>query len=666
MRINLFARYSSKKLRKTFLPLFFLSAISLFSTEIKNIKADSLLKIARSYIDLDLDSAIFFSLKCAQKAVIEKDTLIEAKAYMNMGLANDFKGNYAEAIRNYKITLEKFTLRKDIKGMGIASNLIGIAYYHISDYSKATQYYKNAIKYFENAGYKEGVAAVYNGMGVLYSDMNDYANALEYYNKSLQLKRQFSDTIAIINSLVNIADIETHYTKNFKKVIDLLNEAENMSLLKKNERMLGTVYDSKANVYIFQRNYKEALKFAQQALDINNRLDNTKGICYDYILLSKSHYYLANKNKAYQLLFDALDLAIKHEIKIYIKDIYEQLSQFYAEDNDYSKAFYYQSLYINIKDSVFSEQNRRTIEDLKVSYETEKMEQQINLLNEERKVLDLQKANERNARYALILVAVLLLLLLFFIFYRYKLKLNTEKVLSEKNAELQTSNATKDKLFAVVSHDLKNPVMAFQSITSSIHANYDNLPAEKIKELLQKMKHTSSQLNGFLINILNWAKSQQNNIFIQKQKVDIKQLVADIATLYKTEIDQKKIQFINKTNGDIYCDKDILHLVLRNIIHNAIKFVKENEGLIEIQNYFDSNIAYITVKDNGMGIAQEHLNKLFKIEEDVSSIGDSSNKGSGLGLVLSKELIQKTNGDITVESDLNKGTTFFIKIVQEA
>jgi signal transduction histidine kinase len=648
-------------LRILFILQFLCSQLFALKKEPYKNTADSLLQIARGNVDVNLDTATYYSHKTIIEAERIKDTITRARAYINLGLCAEFSSNYAKAIENYKIAFTIFSSAKDLRGQGIASNLIGINYYFIADYPKATSYYKAALSYFEKSNYTEGTAGVYNGLGVVFSEMKDSRTAIVYHRKSLSIKRKLNDSIAIANSLMNIATIHLDDLKNTDSAMYCLKEAEAILLGTGNQRLLSNCKGAMGMVFYRKGMFDEANKHFTYALEIDTTLKNPEGICFDYLWLGLIQQEQKNTPKAIAYLKDAAAIAVKYHVYNTAKDAYKHLSALYEKEGKYKEALEYDRLFITINDSIYSEESRRSVEDIKVSYETEKKEQQIELLNSKNTLNEFKLEKAQQLKYALIAIAVLLLLLLGLIIIGYVYKNRLNKTLDENNKQLEVLNATKDKLFSVVSHDLKNPVISFQNLALGLRKNYDQLPPEKIKELLEKMSFSAEKLSSFLLNLLNWSLMQRGYIKVAIEKVTIFLLVNDVADLYKLDAERKNSEVINNCPQDleVFTDKEILHLVLRNLINNAIKF-GDQAGKITIGTSVNKEQVKIHVENSGEGIASEDLEKLFYIERDVSSIGSSKEKGTGIGLVLCRELLQKINGTIHVQSEPGKNTIFTI------
>ncbi len=247
---------------------------------------------------------------------------------------------------------------------------------------------------------------------------------------------------------------------------------------------------------------------------------------------------------------------------------------------------------------------------------------------------------------------------------------NTEKHLRKAKLKveedamlLQELNATKDKFFRIVAHDLKSPFNAILGFTSTLLDNFNLYGQEEIKKYVKVIDNSAKNTYGLLENLLTWSQAQTGKTIYKPQSINVKKIIYKTIRQLEVVASAKNISIIFDVNKDlsVYADENMLNTVLRNLINNAIKFTPE-DGRIEvnaIQN--DANIVFV-VKDNGVGMSEEIIDKLFKIEEKISTKGTNNESGTGLGLLLANEFIKKHNGSINVESELGKGSVFKIQL----
>ncbi len=237
--------------------------------------------------------------------------------------------------------------------------------------------------------------------------------------------------------------------------------------------------------------------------------------------------------------------------------------------------------------------------------------------------------------------------------------------LGESEQRLKELNATKDRLFSIIGHDLRGPIGGFKSLIQLLISGYDLSNSKQLLEILKVIHKTANSTYDLLENLLEWAKSQQNEIVFNPEKIELKDLVFNIINLFSEVILNKEINIVNEIPDDqfLVADKNMLSTVLRNLISNAIKFTPNGKSIkISVANIGD-NIK-ISVQDEGTGIQEEDLPKLFNSLSPLSSYGTQGEKGSGLGLLLCKDFIDRHNGIIEVNSIWDKGSTFSFTLPQ--
>ncbi len=243
-----------------------------------------------------------------------------------------------------------------------------------------------------------------------------------------------------------------------------------------------------------------------------------------------------------------------------------------------------------------------------------------------------------------------------------QLKRNQE-TLEKTASELHELNAKKDKFFSIIAHDLRSPFTGLVGITDLLYKNFKELDTKKTEYYLKHANESATKVFKLLENLLEWARAQTGRIEYKPELFKLYDIIDDALGLVKIAADTKQIILINSVNANhmVYVDKNMLFTVLRNLVSNALKYTNVN-GVIEISSTLKSDMVEVSVADNGVGIPEQHLNKLFKIEENFTTTGTNSEKGSGLGLILSYELVKKLGGSIWCNSTVGVGTTFSFTI----
>ncbi len=239
------------------------------------------------------------------------------------------------------------------------------------------------------------------------------------------------------------------------------------------------------------------------------------------------------------------------------------------------------------------------------------------------------------------------------------IKRQLENTLKKNEKKLRELNATKDKFFSIIAHDLRSPfnaIIGFSEMLFKKHSEYD---AKKREQIIKLILSSSKETYDLLENLLQWAKTQIDNNTYNPEKHEVQTIIFE--TLFNTEniAKSKKIKLISaiSENLSIYADKNMIQTILRNLITNAIKFTKEG-GVITIDAQKNKKEVIFSVNDTGIGISKEKIGKLFDITEKTNTLGTNNETGTGLGLILCKEFTEKHKGKIWVESILGKGSSF--------
>lgn len=229
--------------------------------------------------------------------------------------------------------------------------------------------------------------------------------------------------------------------------------------------------------------------------------------------------------------------------------------------------------------------------------------------------------------------------------------------LSQK--QLKELNATKDKFFSIIAHDLKGPIAAVQQSTEFIVDSYDDFEKEVFLDLLKDLNVSSKNLMRLLQNLLSWARAQTGRLSYNPEPFQLKHISQNVLELLEQTAKSKEIDLVNDIpdNLTVFADEQMIHTVFRNLVNNAIKYTKPG-GCITLSAEQKNKNIMVSVKDTGIGIPTEHIDKLFRIDEEYTTLGTNEERGTGLGLILCKSFIEVNKGQIDVTSELEKGTQF--------
>ena len=240
---------------------------------------------------------------------------------------------------------------------------------------------------------------------------------------------------------------------------------------------------------------------------------------------------------------------------------------------------------------------------------------------------------------------------------------DTNNKLEESEEDLKRIVQTKDKLFSIIAHDLRNPFTSLTGLTEVLRENAHTINATEMNTYISMINESSHKLLRLIDNLLEWARSQTGTLKPVKTNVILKKLADDVMKLYMTQAETKGINLINEIpeNTSVFADHEILAIIIRNLISNGIKYSRKG-GNVTLTSFQEKEYTVLRVSDTGIGMSPDVLEKLFKIEETFTTEGTGKEVGTGLGLVICKEFVEILGGTIDVESSFVNGTTFRVTL----
>jgi len=314
---------------------------------------------------------------------------------------------------------------------------------------------------------------------------------------------------------------------------------------------------------------------------------------------------------------------------------------------------------------------------MQTRFETEAKEKEIQLLKKDNEISILEVERHKTTQKYLAISSMLFLILAIVILISQRVKRKNNLLLSQKNKELEQTNekltkseqnlmelnATKDKFFSIIAHDLKNPFNALLGFSELLERNYDTYTKAEIKEYINVIYESSQSLFKLLDNLLQWSRTQTGSIAYHAEQFNLLPVISQEITYNQLIADKKKITIKVLVDDEVvaFADKNIIATVIRNLVNNAIKFTNTN-GRVEIWAREVKNEIEVSVTDTGIGIDFDDIDKLFQLNSSVSNKGTANEEGTGLGLLLCKEFIERNGGKIWVKSNKGKGSTFYFTL----
>jgi len=576
----------------------------------------------------DYDLAIEEILKGIEINKLLKDTSGLGRCYTNLGVSYSRKGSYDKSLEIYFDAVRYHESQNDFSAASNAYTNIGKNYKQLKEYDRALEYYERSLKIKLETENEEGAGRVYNNMGTTCIELGEYDRALEFYFKSLELHRKTKYKNSQGIALVNIG--EAYMKKQFfAKALDY--SYRSLDIFSE----IGNKGATSSALQVIAETYLEMKKYPEQASQVKN----------------KSTFEIEN------MLLRAKDLAEESNRFIELRNVYLTLTEFYR-DRDVKNALLYQDKLMAVSDSIYKSEKLTAVAEMQTKFD---------LTNKVKENLHLKETNEliqsRNKLYLIAALCLFGFLVAGGILYRQlnnvKEKLEVQNVTIEnQNSQLTNLNQTKDRFFGIIAHDLKSPLIAMQGLGKRINFLLQKDDQKQLLALGDQVDNTSTKLNDLLDNLLNWASIQTGDIPYHPQRLNLFDIGEDVVSIFENNAASKEVYLEMDIADDleIYADERATNTILRNLISNAVKFTPKG-GTVSLTAIPKKDKLQITIKDTGAGIAPDRLKNLFTLDKK-STLGTSGEKGTGLGLVLCKELIEMNKGILNVTSTLGAGSSF--------
>ena len=628
-------------------------------------------KIAENYIRTD-SAKVFENARNAIDLAIKNHSYNEqGKALFLMGEACYYADSYNKAIHFYKKAQECYLVTGDLSMQIEITNSIGLSHFYLQQFEQSIQYYFEGLRLSEKAEDHAQTAYLYSNIAMVYTKMQDYQTAADYYRKALKINLKLKRTESIGVNLNGIGvsffrmenpDSAKVYYLRALKVFQELGDREYVAILLNNI----------ANIYGNQKDsIRKALSYYQEAERVFNDLGYQQNVMHVIEGLGSVYREMKLYNEAIRTYQRGIELVKKTEPDYQLLQLYySDLAITYEVLGNFKKALEYERIQNQYADSLLNKDRLNQIAVLEKQYETEKKEAEISRLKAEQ---ELSMARRRQDQYFKILgftSAFFLLIALFYMSYRFYEKKKNNEMLAEKNRQIKKSeeelrvlNAAKNKFFSIIAHDLKSPfhmVMGYSQLLSKEYHLYSDEEREKFARNIYKSANTIFRL---LSNLLEWSRSQTDRLTFNPIDIEFVLIYDNVLNLLRSNADHKNISICADfdESQEVFADPVMLETVIRNLVSNAIKYTEEG-GEVVVSFSRTEHDFRICVKDSGIGISSENLEKLFLIDSKVKQKGTQNEDGSGIGLILCKELVSKHRGRIWAESAVGIGSRFYVTL----
>ena len=579
--------------------------------------------------------------------------------------------DYYNALDNYNKSLSLYTLLQDSLGIAKVNNSLGLVEIKRGNYSKGLGHSLSAISIFEQNNMQEELSSAYNNLADAYYNTDQYDKALEFNLKALDIRRDLGDQNGLKISNKNIAELYA-IKKEHRRAIDYYEVVMDLLDPDLDQDLRGEILPNLGEQYLLYRQFDKATPLLIEGLQYNRRIGNEKGIFKSLNNLANlnmqqrvTRLAQTQLNEASQLItsIDDDDELLKH---------YDLRRVLDSTQGNFRGALNWQREYFELQTKILRETTSvQAIEEPTISEPELEQPTQLSKTNEE----ELEKKRQTLMYIIYGMGALVLALIIYLALVLIKRKdINSQmEYLQHKNRQyklqnddimeqtkhLEEMNHVKDRLFSIVSHDLKDSITSIKAFLDLLKEN--SISEREFNELIPELSDNADNASALLLNLLNWSKSQMQNLEPKPETFNIQEIFQEKVQLIDKKVKKKRIVLLDESiKSLVYADKSMVEIVIQNLLANAVKFSRVGD-VITLSNRDRNGNVLICVEDTGVGISEENQKKLFGTG-GFTTRGTSDEKGTGLGLSICKQLVEMNHGNIWVESEVGLGSKFFVEL----
>lgn len=585
------------------------------------------------------------------------------------------------------------------KGMGLAEERKGLLHRFTANYETAENHFNNALDIFYEHQLYSQVARTKKNLAVVMQEKGDFVQAMKLYTESSKLAEEIGDKKTLAYGLRGISFIYHNYhepersLENAKRAYQTLLETEYDPLdladmlqtlgiaLKESNKQdsaiacyeLAAEYNKEFNeigslagnlnniaiIYENQGQYRKALNYYSQSLHIDHQRGDSLGLTYSHIGLANVYFELNNFDSALYHAQQSFHIAESINALQRIQKAGESLTNIYRSVEKYDSALHYYDIITRVKDSLFQQAKFREAQELQTQYETEKKEQAIASLQQEKEAVEF-----RRNTYAILSVLILIVGLL--VYNRQRLKSRKNRELLEKEQEV---DRMKSRFFANISHEFRTPLTLIMGPIETLISNNNDLT---VKKQLGIMRKNASRLLDLINQLLDLSKLESGKLELKVIERNIIPVIKGITMSFHSLAESKNIDLKIESENDnliLYFDQDKIEKILTNLLSNAFKFTPDHgQIIVKVKTISSSGqpektgALAITVMDNGKGISKNNINYIFDRFYQTDNSLIKENEGTGIGLALTKELVELHHGTISASSEEGEGTAITFQL----
>ena len=555
--------------------------------------------------------------------------------------------NYSDC---YNLAKDLYSLSKDANDTILVFNSLyymGFSNQRMGNMEKAIDYNMRAYEVSQSLQRLDLQSSILNNIGNVYMVNDEDSVAAVYFEKSIEIEKNLGESRRS-QLAVRLGNVSTAYMK-LGRCEDAISAAEEGLRIDKEigrPNKIAIRLNQLGDVYVACGRQQDAIQCEREAYSYFEKAGSKYGMSIVLHSLGEMYEQDSNIDSALFFFHKSLECAEIIDNKLLIQEISKSLYNIYKDTNPRLAIDYYEQ-YVNIKDSIFNEKNQKMLNDFQVRYSTREKDLEIELYKRD------NQYHENVLRLTMLLIFLLIITIILLIRNGISRK--------RRNAVLLELNNIKNRSISVLSHDLKNPVIAQKMVLNHLYENYDEISDEDMKMYIAALTDSVNSLEELLVNMLEWTKFEMKRMEYKPINFDIRDICFnEVVPLFNTIAQKKQITIrecdVKLDSYIVYSDLRMISAVLRNLISNALKFSSDGKEVVICFVDLGDKIK-IVVKDYGVGLSEDKV-KLLLSGKSFTTLGTKGEQGSGIGMDLINKMLHQCNSELNITSVLGEGSEF--------
>ena len=635
-------------------------------TSSDSVKIQLLLQLSDENRFLDFTQSQGFANQALKISEEQSWEWAKAETYKRLSWLATLHGDYTTALKYDNQRLPLTIAMQDSAQIAGALNYLGNTYFNLGEYDDAYYYFTQSYRVTRAENDSLQLTIALHNVGTVFKELGQYEVALNHLELSQKISKMIKDVDGEAYSLDEIGGVylqKKDYEEAEKRLLASLEITKKRNI----EVLEPKTLNKLAHLYFEREELDKSLAYFDSTSRFYKRSTNNFGLAETALGTGKVYLKQGKYPEAMKLFEQTLATAQQMNARTLEIDCFRELSKLYEQKGDFKKSLDYYKNFKTLQDSLYSQDMMTKLFQDQLRFETETKDFEIAELSKANTQRGSALRRQEFIRNILVVTTALTIILLFTVYRSGQRRIRINRLLMEhqedikkRSVELEQLNQVKDKFFSIISHDLRSPMNALSAILDLLDKKQVTQEefTKLTKELRIQFNHTKTLIN----NLLDWTLLQMDKLRIQAEKIDIRNLVDENFKLLSS-LHLKQTEMINKIEpGTIaWADNNMINLVFRNLILNGIKFTEQG-GKIVVSSRSDKDFYVMSVHDNGVGINPDVQKILFEKTSGYSTRGTANEKGTGLGLILCKEFVEKNGGTIWLESKPGEGSTFYFTV----